>query len=480
MLARLRVLAQKRGDSIAVATNRTAMTFGQLLTCVEELLRYPLEGRTVVSVLPSGPLFTATQLACVAGGATFVPLSQKSTDTELRHAVGLVMPDILVADPSHVDSLRALMNHSPAIASFENGSWSYQEGTAPASWQLDDAAMVQLTSGSTGAPKGVVLTRANLEAGIALAAPFAEGFEGAAVFCPMPQFHAMGNAVALEHLMAGSTVVFGHRLPPGTSRRLAAEYNAELLVASPSYIRLMRKLKLLGRLQSVRAIELGSAPVDPALLEGIREATPKSSVRIRYGLSEAYGMLACLDVTPADSLPEPGAVGTVLPGIELAPLPPHGDSKLGELSVRGPNVATRQLGRRGKVERIVDAKGILKTGDLGQSDQGTIHLRGRKSEFIKRGGFRIDPSEIEQTLVSHPNVDEATVVALPDPLSGSKVVAMVQGRANREDLTKICNRELSSHKVPQEIVLVSQLPRTHSGKPDRQRVRAMLLEGAHC
>ena len=477
MLARLRAHRDRHPDRLAVANGKSTRDLRALTRDAEALARRMRPGALVAAVLPSGPGFTAAQLACLEAGAVFFPLPLRATAAEHAKALAALAPDAVLVRPADAapirDALAALGQDAPLHDPDAPDDAPLAPRRAPA--LPPEATMVQLTSGSTGTPKPVVLGRAALEAAVDACADFAAAFAGHAVFSPMPQFHAMGGAVVLEHLLAGSSVLVANRFVPGDDRKRMQRAEVRALVGSPSYFRMLLRLQMSkgDALPALRACVLGSASVDGALLAGLREASPALSLHLRYGLSEAFGPLTRLDVAPEDALPPRGCVGAPLAGVELdVPADPEAPD---EVRARAPSVALG-LWREGALQPLADREGWLGTGDVGFRDAAGLHLRGRRSQFIKRQGYRIDPGEIEEALVSHPGVADAVVVGVPDPMAGQRIVAAVEAREAPETkaLLAWCRSRLAPYKVPQKIERVEALPRTRSGKPDRAAVRAAM------
>ena len=481
MLAKLRTLSDP--DRVAVASKAEAKTFATLLRDVDALATKIPERAVVACLLDSGVDFTTVQLATMAAGACFFPLPPTAKPGEVHKAFQSVRPDVIVADRDVAPDARV-----PTCAPKDD--WP----TVRASEVLpEDTRILQLTSGSTGRPKGVVVGAQAIEASLAHSGSFLERFAGRAVFSPMPQFHAMGGAVVLEHLLHGATVLVSNRFVPGDDRRRMAEAEASLAIGSPSYFRMLLRLGMFrgDKLNALDAICLGSAPADGQLLTSLREALPRASIHIRYGLSETFGALTRFDLAAGEPEPPVGLVGPALGEVQVGPLSePLEGSDPQEIRVRGDSVSKWIVTGDGELRPLRSEDDFFSTGDLGFLDDRGLHIRGRKSEFIKRLGFRIDPGEIEAALRNRAEIQEAVVVGVHDDLSGCSIVAVVEvakrspgsvegvSEVDPAELADFCRGQLSDYKVPQRFELVAQIPRTPSGKPDRARIRETLTVGA--
>lgn len=453
----------------AVTDEGSSLSYAKLWERTEELARELAPGAVVVALLPSGPAFTTLQIASLRARAVFVPLPHKSRPAELARTLHALSADLIAldaeAEPAAWGEWAA---HARIIAMSADTHRTLEE--RPGSERVrvalpEHAAMIQYTSGSTGVPKGIVLSADNLSAGIAQNAALLETHAGAGVFSPMPQFHAMGNAVVLEHLSRGATVHLTRRSLPGTDKKRMSDGEVSLLVCSPSYLRFALKLRMLAKLSTLRAVSLGSAPSDAALLADTRSARPDLTLHLRYGLSEAFGALTRLDIGPDAPLPPRGLVGPPLPGVEL-----EVDTE-GEVHARSGAVGLGVLA--GAELSPLGAEDTLATGDEGTLDAHGLRLGGRRSEFLKHRGYRIDPGEIEEALRAHPAVREAVVVGIPDQLTGQAIVAAIEASSD-PGLADFLSARLSDHKIPKQIVLFDPLPRTPAGKPDRATIRKTL------
>jgi O-succinylbenzoic acid--CoA ligase len=380
----------------------------------------------VALVLPAGLDFAVTMHACLLIGAVVMPV-------DLRLAPGERAERAARAD--HVVDARP---RAP------EGGW-FVASVAP----RDDAvALAVHTSGTTSDPKLVELTWGNITAN-ALGSAIALGFDRRERWlCPLPLSHVGGLMVLLRSLIYGTAA---HILPApfDAERTTDALMEDGITLASLVPTMLARMLDAgLRRPPSLRAVLLGGAPADPALLT--RAAAAGVPVAQTYGLTET-----CSQATT--SVPgEPETAGWPLPRVEVELA---GD---GEILVSGPTVA---------------GGGTVRTGDLGRFDeQGRLIVVGRKADTIVTGGENVAPAEVEAVLLAHPAVAEAGVFARPHPEWGEAVTARVVLRtgahAAPEQLRAFCAEHLAGYQVPKAIELSAEpLARTASGKLLRREMR---------
>jgi O-succinylbenzoic acid--CoA ligase len=376
------------------------------------------KGDRVAVLLPAGVDFAVTLHACLLLGAAVLPVDLRlaRAEREARTAAA----DHVVDEP-------------PA----PHGGW--MPGTAEPS---DDTVVLAVhTSGTTSAPKLVELTWGNVTAN-AVGSALALGFDRRERWlCPLPLTHVGGLMVLLRSLIYGTAA---HVLPAPFDARRATDALMEdgITLASLVPTMLARMLDAgLSRPPSLRAVLLGGAPADPALLA--RAAAAGVPVAQTYGLTEA-----CSQVTTSEP-GQPETAGWPIHGVDVEIA---GD---GEILVSGPTVA---------------GGGTLRTGDLGRLDErGRLIVVGRKADTIVSGGENVAPAEVEAVLLAHPAVAEAGVFGRPDPEWGEAVTARVVLRAGAsataDDLRAFCAERLAGFKVPKAIELSADpLPRTASGK----------------
>lgn len=330
-------------------------------------------------------------------------------------------------------------------------------------------ALIMYTSGTTGSPKGVVLSRAAIAADIdALADAWAWTPDDVLVH-GLPMFHVHGLVLGvLGALRVGSPLIHTVR-PRPESYAAAAAAGGTLFFGVPTvWSRIAEDPGTARELNSARLLISGSAGLPVRVVERMQSITGSTPIE-RYGMTESLITLA----TRADGPARPGWVGTTLAGVEArvrdetgATVPDDGHS-VGELEVRGATMFDGYLGLPETTAEAWTADGWFQTGDAAAVDgEGRYRIVGRLSvDLIKSGGYRIGAGEVEAALLTHPDVSEAAVVGVPDPDLGQRIVAYVVGNGVRPDaLTAHVAGNLSVHKRPREIRVVDALPRNAMGK----------------
>jgi acyl-CoA synthetase (AMP-forming)/AMP-acid ligase II len=343
----------------------------------------------------------------------------------------------------------------------------------------EQIALLPSSSGTTGPPKAVVLTHANLAAGIA---QVQRGF----AFTPRdvvlgvaPFAHVMGFVGALAApLAAGATVVCLPRFAPAALLAAIARYRVTVLIAPPPVAAVLAAAPRAAGLRSLEFVVCGGAPFPPELQQRLAARLPGAVVGQGYGMTETTLAIPIPD--RRDGTP-PGSAGRLAPGTELRVVDPaRGDDRPagepGELRVRGPQVGRGYLADPGATAALFDAHGWLCTGDLGRVDAtGHVHVAGRLKELIKVNALQVAPAELEALLLTRPEVADAAVVARPDARSGEVPVAVVVPRAALapEELTDWVAGRVARHKRLGAVLLAERIPRTASGKILRRELRAL-------
>lgn len=423
------------------------------------------EGDRVVLCGGTSSGLVAGYLGLLRAGAIVVLANPAYTTAELAHLVHDSGARHALADPEPAERLAELVDDVLALAT----PWEpAAPDPAPATPGPDAVAMIAYTSGTTGAPKGVPLTHANLLSSIR-AAMLAWAWRTDDVLVhalPLSHQHGLGGVHAT--LLAGSRAVVLSRFEPAALAAAAEEHRATVLFAVPAmYQRICADpAASVGLRGALRLAVCGSAPLPPELGDRVVEALGRAPLE-RYGSTEAG-----LDV----SLPlhGPGGVGTVglpLPGVSM---------RLGardEVLLRGPQVFGGYWNNPEATADAFDEHGWFRTGDQGERDPDTGYLRltGRLKELIITGGMNVAPREVELALEDHPAVAEVAVAGVASPRWGEEVTAWVvpaPGVApTQRELLGHAERRLARYKLPKRVYLVEALPRTGMGKVRRADLR---------
>jgi acyl-CoA synthetase (AMP-forming)/AMP-acid ligase II len=336
----------------------------------------------------------------------------------------------------------------------------------------DGVALLPYSSGTTGLPKGVMLTHSNLVASVRQVRSGLRMTGRDTTLAVAPFFHIMGFVVSLAvPLASGSTVVTMPRFDPEHFFALIQRHRVTVLAVPPPVIALLASHPMAKEydLSSLELIVSGGAPLGAGLQRAVAARYPHAAVGQAWGMTET---------TVGATMPDrelgtvPGSVGRVMPntGLRVVDSDTGGDlgaGERGELWVRGPQVMAGYLGNPGATAEAIDADGWLKTGDLGYVDgEGNVFVVDRLKELIKVSAYGVAPAELEAVLLTHPNVADAAVVGRPDEERGEVPVAAVvpRGDLDADGLMDWVAEKVAPHKKIGDVRFVDAIPKTPSGK----------------
>jgi fatty-acyl-CoA synthase len=459
-------------------------TFAELLADSELVARALLErfapGERVAACAPNRTELVLLQFGTALAGLTLVPLNPLLRRPELGYTLGKAGAAGIVVAPEYrghalAESVEALRPELPALreAIVLDEDWDALlagAGTAPLpEVGPDDVGQIQFTSGTTGHPKGVIISHR----GMALTA---EAFsdrehvtDGAPWLNPMPLFHTAGNVLGT---LGAAWACAPHVVLAFTAERTIAaltEHRPGMVSAAPTLLHAMLEHPDFpgADTSAVEVVMTGGSTVEPAFVRHV-EAAFGARLSITFGMTETCG--AAMVTAPEDAQADrETTVGRPLPHTEVR------IAETGELLLRGPRVTRGYHDLPEETASAIDADGWLHTGDLASMDErGYVRIEGRLKDMIKRGGENIAPAEVEACLAEHPAVAEAVVVGLPDERWGEIVVAYVRPDGEQppvEDLVAHCRERLASFKIPRRWAFLGELPQTASGKIRRTELR---------
>jgi malonyl-CoA/methylmalonyl-CoA synthetase len=423
--------------------------------------------RVAVQAAKSADLI-ALHIACARAGAVYLPLNPAYTDHEVAALVADAEPSVLIRRDQAGGSFRELSMKTFA-GSLSDADPAFEDVPRSA----DDAAAILYTSGTTGRPKGAVMTNGSLVFSAQTLTP-AWGFTKDDVLLhTLPLFHTHGLFVAVHCVLAsGSSMVLLEAFDPA---RVIAELPAStVLMGVPThYVRLLADPRFTAAAtRDMRLFTSGSAPMLVATHDEFTARTGRVILE-RYGMTET----CMLTSNPLDGERRPGTVGLPLPGVEVR----LGSGDPGGIEVRGPNVL-RGYWRRPELQASeFTADGWFITGDLGRLDvDGYLEIVGRSKDLIISGGLNVIPKEVEEVLDRLDGVLESAVIGRLDADFGEVVVAIVvaePGAALDPEVLRLMARErLAGFKVPKQVLVVSELPRNALGKVEKARLREFVQE----
>lgn len=494
----LRRLGVRKGDRVAIV----------LPNCPQHVVAFYAALRLGAIVIEHNPLYTARELRhqfedhgariAIAWDKTVDTLADFPSDLKLERIVSV---DITAALPfakrlllrfpvARARASRAQLTTTPKTRG--TVSWSRLLGHRRVSRRVagpavDDIALLQYTSGTTGTPKGAILTHSNLLANALQGRAWVPGLvEGEEVFYGvLPLFHAYGMTLCLTFAMSiGARLVLFPKFDLDLVTEAARKTPPTFLPAVPPIYDQLARAASRGTLDlsTVRFAISGAMSLPVATVDRWEEATGGLLV-------EGYGMTETSPVAvgnPMGPTRRPGTVGVPFPSTEIRVVDPDDPTvdrplgESGELLIRGPQVFQGYWGRPGDTAATLLPDGWLRTGDIASvSADGFVTIVDRLKELIITGGFNVSPTEVEDALEAHPDVVGAAVVPLPRSSGGEEVAAAVVLREGAEldveALRDYCRTRLAAYKVPRRIVAVDELPRSLIGKVLRREVRERLL-----
>lgn len=486
--------ALKHPKQVAVIDDRGSYSYAKLAagSCfVAREIKNATNARHVGVMLPTSGAFPLTILGAWLAGRVPVPLNYLLAKEELQYVIRDSDIDTLITSTQMLEFIGGAGVIPDGIKVVELEKVNFK-GIPPLRWPPnpadDDLAVLLYTSGTSGKPKGVMLTHGNIQSN-AFAAVEHAGITKADTFLGvLPQFHSFGLTVlTLLPLVIGAKVVYTARFVPRKIVSLIEEHRPDIFIAVPSMYGALLSVKgaTPDSFKSIRLAVSGAEPLPDATYDAFHE-------RFAVKLYEGYGLT---ETSPATNWSTPDknkrhSVGTALPGVgnyivdnDNKILGPNED---GEIILTGPNLMKGYYKLNEQTAEVITTitppgsdKPVraFRTGDIGRlDDEGFLYITGRKKEMLIVGGENVFPREIEEVINTHPSVAASAVIGKQDGMRGEVPIAFVElnegATFDEAAIRNHCRESLAQFKVPKEIRALEKLPRNPTGKIMRRALKA--------
>lgn len=495
-----RARAAALGDKLAMAFRNEAVSFADLEARAETVAAALVQG----GIAPGQRIATLDKnhgahfellFGAARAGAVLIPISYRLAAAEVAYILDQAAPELLLVGPDFVtlvDGIRAQLRRPPRIVYLDGdgpdgyAAWRAR-GTghaAPAPHaQPDDVLLQMYTSGTTGHPKGVLLTHRSVIELLERARQHLGTWQQSDICLqPMPLFHIGGTAWGLISIYCGASMILMREADPAAILSLIESQRVTKVFAVPALILFLLQNARFAEtdLRSLRHIVYGASPISETLLAQALSHFPCEFGQV-YGLTETGGTIAYLSSEDHRS-GDPQRIrscGRPMPGIDIRVVDASGTAlppgEIGEIVCRSGQVMRGYHNAPGPTAEVLRGE-WLHTGDAGYFDAaGYLYIHDRVKDMIISGGENIYPAEVEGALLSHPAVADAAVIGIPDPSWGESVKAFVVLRpgaaATSTELTEHARARIARFKVPRDITFVSTLPRNAAGKLLKRELR---------
>ena len=494
--------ASKYPESTAVISDEGRWTYKTLNERTNRLAAAMLnaglaKGDRIAILLYNSSYFVEAYFAAVKVGLVVTPVNFRFSGREIEYVLNDAQPHLLIYGPEFEKTLRTVRDElvsvrhfvspqnteTPLVVNYEDFLAGGQIDIAAAASQVseNDPCQLMYTSGTTGKPKGAILTHRNVLWNFFNTLWAREDKAGEIAIIVGPLYHtaALNNHLTIQIALGGTSIVIRKFEPESLLKTIERE-KATIVSGTPALYNMLLQHPR-AHLYDTRSITKCTAGSDKLPLE-IKKKLLKFFPNIKgvydvYGLTEASPGITVLNA--ADSLRKDGSVGKILPFVDVRIVDEENNSlpagEVGELICRGPNVM-QGYHRNPQATRESIKNGWLYTGDLARMDnEGFVFIVDRKKEMIVSGGENIYPREIEEVLIRHPAVADVAVIGIPHPTWGETVKAYVALKVgcptDEQEMIEFCKKNLASYKKPTAVAFVPEIPRNPSGKALKRLLR---------
>ncbi len=497
-------------DKEAIVFEGKRFTFGQLNDRVNRLgnalAKLGVKGGDRVALLQvNSNQCVETYFAVARLGAIYVPLNFRAKGEELTYMLNTAGATTLLAGERYLDLAQSIKPDLKSVKNFisldtpRKGMLYYEDVIASSSAEEifrdindSDTTILMYTAGTTGFPKGVMLTHNSFSIYVMENVTPADPEVEEKNILTVPLYHVAGIQAMMAAVYGGRTLVMERQFEPKGWMGLVETEKVNRAMMVPTMLKQLLDNPDFGKydLSSLRVITYGAAPMPLEVIKRAVEAFPGVGFINAFGQTETASTITALSIEDhaitgteeekAKKLKRLSSIGKPMSDIEMRVIDEAGNEvpqgEVGEIVARGPRVMAGYWQDKEKTDKTIDKDGWVHTSDMGYVDEGGyFFLAGRATDIIIRAGENISPEEVEIVVHSHPAVDEAAVIGVPDEEWGEVpmcVVVLKEGKsATAEEIMEHCRAKLASYKRPRSVVFVDTLPRNPMGKVVKRLLR---------
>ncbi len=487
--------ARRSPERVAVIQGEERLTYAQLWQQTCDLAaalrtRGISPGDTVALLMPNVIDFPRAYYAILTLGAVVVPVCTLLTADEIAYVLRDSGAKLLICHPALTAGIEGAGR--AGIDCIDASAPPVSTDIAIVSRESQDDAVILYTSGTTGKPKGAVLTQLNMLMNATVCAfDLFDIHDDDILLCALPLFHSFGQTCVMNMAFrCGATILLMPRFDGKSALDLMVRENVTCFAGVPTmYIALLEAVKHDPRRPPLRRLNSGGASLPLVVLQAVQET-------FGVQLEEGYGLSETSPVATFNQRKigiKPGTVGVPIWGVDvqiahadvedaIELLPP---GERGEIVIRGHNVFSRYLNNP-QATAAAKVDGWFRSGDIGTvDDDGFITILDRKKDMILRGGFNVYPREVEEHLLHHPAVAQCAVIGLPHDVYGEEVCAVIvlhqdaRGNVQSEEIIAWAQEKMAKHKYPRLVEFVESFPLGPSGKVLKRELVAKYAQGVH-